>query len=57
MSNKRKVLLSGKHIPHFRIISKSRFPWNYLLVSKYLCAVLVFVNERKVDVKEFQVKN
>ena len=26
MSNKRKFLLSGKHIPHFRIISKSHFP-------------------------------
>ena len=70
MSNKLKFSISWKPIPHFWSISVqwvSLFPWKYLLVnekelfcwwevSKFLCVAL-FVNARKVDVSEFQVKN
>ena len=57
MSNKRKLLLWENIYSSFmNYFQVSLFPWSYLLVSKYLCAVL-FVNEKKVGAKEFQVKN
>ena len=70
MSNELKFLLSWKPIPHFWIISVRRaslLSWKYLLVegkeffcswkvSKFLHAAS-FANARKVDVREFQVKN